>query len=310
MSRTVIHPFMHLALGACLLSAATAWGAAPANPPVAPPVPSATPRATSTVAPPAATSIAPPATTALACLIQPEQMADLGTAVVGVVQSIDVERGDRVRKGQVLLRLRTGVERASADAMRLRSQSEAELRGAQAAQALAQAKHERAKNLFAQQFVSGEAVQIAATEMRLAQEKVAQARDNLSILRGDLQVSQEQIDQRTLRAPFDGVVVDRFANVGERVEEKPLLRLAAIDRLRVEMVAPIAQFGLLRVGQAISVRPELPGADAREARIVQVDQVLDPASNTFRLRAELTNASAYLPAGLRCRAELPAAPRP
>jgi RND family efflux transporter MFP subunit len=232
-------------------------------------------------------------------------MADLGSAVVGVVQSIEVERGDRVRKGQVLLRLRADVERAGVESVRARAQSEAELSGAVASQRLAQTKLERAQHLQAQQFVSPEAVEQARTELLLAQAKVGQARDNLRILQNDLQVSTEQMAQRTVRSPFDGVVVERFANLGERAEEKPLLRLAAIDRLRVEVVVPIALFGQLKAGQPLSVWPELPGAGAREARIVQVDQVLDPASNTFRLRAELPNRETTLPAGLRCRVDLP-----
>lgn len=258
---------------------------------------------------PLTTGAAPPSQ-ALACLIQPKKMADLGSPVVGVVQSIEVERGDRVRKGQVLLRLRADVERAGVESMRARSLSEAELSGAVASQRLAQTKLERAQHLQAQQFVSPEAVEQARTELQLAQAKVGQARDNLRILQNDLQVSTEQMAQRTVRSPFDGVVVERFANLGERAEEKPLLRLAAIDRLRVEVVVPIALFGQLKAGQSLSVRPELPGAGAREARIVQVDQVLDPASNTFRLRAELPNHDAALPAGLRCRVELPTASRP
>jgi RND family efflux transporter MFP subunit len=229
--------------------------------------------------------------------------------VVGVVEAIAAERGDRVVKGQVLVRMRSEVERAGADAMRSRADSEAELRGTQAAQALAESKLARAQDLQARQFVSPEAVELARTELRLAQEKVRQAQDNLRTLQRDLQVSHAQMAQRTLRSPFDGVVVERYASVGERVEEKPLLRLAAIDRLRVEMVAAIAMFGRLQPGQTLIVLPELPGASPREARIVQVDQVLDPASNTFRLRAELPNTQAPLPAGLRCRVELPA-PRP
>lgn len=248
----------------------------------------------------------PAAQQVLACLIQPERVSDLGTPVVGVVEAIAVERGDRVVKGQVLVRMRSEVERAGAEAMRSRADSEAELRGAQAAQALAQSKLTRAQDLQAQQFVSPEAVELTRTELRVAQEKVMQAQDNLRTLQRDWQVSHAQMAQRTLRSPFDGVVVERYASLGERVEDKPLLRLAAIDRLRVEVVAPISLFGRLQAGQTLNISPELPGASAREARVVQVDQVLDPASNTFRVRAELPNTQAPLPAGLRCRVELPA----
>ena len=88
---------------------------------------------------------------------------------------------------------------------------------------------------------------------------------------------------------------------------KPWLLVPYIARIGVDVVASTALFGRVKPGQFFTIRPDLPGAAARAAKVVQIDQVLDPASNTFRLRLEMNNHDASLPAGLRCRAE-PEAP--
>lgn len=241
---------------------------------------------------------------ALACLILPSRVAEVGSAVIGVVDTIEVERGDPVRKGQVVARLRADVERANTEAVRSRAQSMAELRGAVAARELAQLRLDRARALKEQNYVSEQAVEQAEAEYKVANERLSQSRDALRTAARELSASSAQTEQRVLRSPFDGVVVERYANPGERFEDKPLVKIAAVSQLRVEVVAPTTLFGQLRVNQQVQVIPELPGAPARAARITQIDQVLDPASNTFRLRLDLPNLDHALPAGLRCKVNL------
>jgi cobalt-zinc-cadmium efflux system membrane fusion protein len=240
----------------------------------------------------------------LACLIQPERVADLGSPVVGVIEEVMVDRGALVRKGQVLARLSADVERAANGVAVSRADSEAELRAASAGRDLAQQKLDRTRSLAAQNFVSGEAVQQAEAEFRVAKEKMAQAHDQLGISAHEVSTTRAQLSQRTVRAPFDGVITERYLNPGERIEDKPLLKIATIQQLRVEVVASTTAFGQLKVGQELSVQPELAGQAARSARITQIDGVLEPASNTFRLRLSLPNADYGLPAGLRCTASI------
>ena len=238
----------------------------------------------------------------LACLVLPDKVAELGSPVIGVVDTVEVERGARVRKGQVLARLKADVERANSGVVRSRADSEAEWRGAVAGRDLAQQKLDRARSLAAQNFVSGQAVEQADAEFRVAKERMLQAREQLGTNQREVSSAQAQVAQRIVRAPFDGVVTERYVNPGERVEDKPMLRVAVITQLRVEVVASTTQFGNLAIGQEMAIQPELPGLAMRTARIAQMDQVLEPASNTFRLRLELPNENGAWPAGLRCKA--------
>ena len=260
---------------------------------------------------PGGSSSAPPALStakSFGCLIEPDRIADVGSQVIGVVERLNVERGDAVRTGQALITLRADVERANAGVADTRARVDADVRAAEASLVLAEQKVKRAQALLAENFVSDQAVEQARAELELARQKLAQTRSQQRIWGEERRVAEAQLALRTVRSPLDGVVVERFVNVGERVEEKPLLRVAVVDPLRVELMVPTAQYGTIKVGDRITVRPELPGVAPVVATVRHVDAVLDAASNSFRVRMTLPNPKRRLPAGLRCKADLPAAP--
>jgi RND family efflux transporter MFP subunit len=229
-------------------------------------------------------------------------VADVGSQVVGLVQSLHAERGDRVAAGQPLLSLKADVERANMGVADRRAAIDADVRAAEASLDLARQKVARAEALVAQNFVSVQALDVARGELELAAQKLSQVQAQREVWAEERRVAQAQLELRTLRSPFAGVVVERFVNLGERVEERPLMRVAVIDPLRVELLVPTAQYGTLRRGDPVSIQPELPGADAVTATVSHVDRVLDPASNSFRVRLTLPNPGHRLPAGLRCQA--------
>ena len=92
-------------------------------------------------------------------------------------------------------------------------------------------------------------------------------------------------------------------SAGERVENRPILKVAQIDPLRVEVVLPATQYGRVQTGMSARVVPELPGASPVTATVTIVDRIIDPASNTFRARLTLPNRGNALPSGVRCKVE-------
>jgi RND family efflux transporter MFP subunit len=244
----------------------------------------------------------------LRCVIEPDRAAEVGSPVIGVVESIRVERGDFVREGQLLAKLRANVERASVGAAQTRAQAEADVRGAQASADFAHQKLLRAQDLVKQGFISQQALDQVRTEADVAGQKLVQAQEQQRVASHELALAKAQLGQRLIRAPFDGIVADRYVNVGERVEDKPMFRIAKVNPLRVEVIVPAALFGTLQPGMMARVTPDLPDAAAVDARVVLVDRLVDPASNTFRVRAELPNADAAIASGLRCKAEIAARP--
>ncbi len=251
----------------------------------------------------AAAQPAPPAG-ALDCMIQPHQVVQIGTPTPGVIAQVLVDRGDIVAKGQPLVQFQASVERAALAVARERAAQNGETTVAVSSQDLARRELERANELFEGNFVSKNYLDKQRAEARVAGGRTDQALERRTLAQREVDLAAAQLEQRTVRAPIAGVVIERFVSPGELVDQKPMLRIAGIDPLRVDVLVPAAAFGQVQLGMRGSVVPELLNRTAQLATVKTVDRVIDAASNTFRVRLELPNPGHALPAGLRCKVEL------
>jgi RND family efflux transporter MFP subunit len=239
----------------------------------------------------------------LGCLIQPYQEADIGSQVVGVLDRVLVERGDFVKKGQPVAQLNSDVERAALQGAKVRAEATADLRAAASNHEFAQKKKIRSEDLYQKNFISQQASDQAVTEAQVAEMRVRQAREAQQMAQQELVLAQAHLAQRTIRSPLTGVVVEKYLSEGERVEEKPVVRVAAIDPLRVEVIVPASHFNHIKLGMSVKVKPEMADAEMRIAKVIVVDKVIDAPSNSFRVRLELPNPNLTLPPGLRCKVD-------
>lgn len=251
----------------------------------------------------AAAQSAPP-TTALDCMIQAHLVVQVGTPTPGVISSLLVDRGDIVTKGQAIVHFQAGVESAALAVARERAAHNGETTVAVSSQELVTRELERANELYQQNFVSRSYLDKQRAEANVAGGRTDQARERRTLAQREVDLAAAQLWQRTIRAPITGVVVERFVSPGELVDQKPMLRIAAIDPLRVDVLVPAVAFGQIQIGMTGSVVPELLNRSAQPATVKTVDRVIDAASNTFRVRLELPNPGNALPAGLRCKVEL------
>ncbi|WP_326541058.1 efflux RND transporter periplasmic adaptor subunit [Pseudorhodoferax sp.] len=254
-----------------------------------------------------ATAARPPAATGarlLDCMIQPHQVVQIGSPVPGVIDSITVDRGDIVRSGQAVAHLASGVERAALAVARERAEQQGEVAVANSSAALAQRELRRAAELYQQAFVSQTYLDRSRAEAQVAGGRTEQAMERRKLAQREVELAAAQLQQRTLRSPIDGVVVERFMSPGEFIDQKPVLRIAGIDPLRVDVLVPASAFGRIQSGMQGKVVPELLNRSERVAVVKTVDRVVDAATNTFRVRLELPNPRHELPAGLRCKVDL------
>ena len=292
-----------LAAGLLLATAAAfAQAGAPARPAsaAAPTSPATAPAGLGAIVVPSRTPAAP---AALGCLIEASAIIEVGTSVIGVLEAIAVERGDVVRRGQVLAQLEAKVERAAVKLVEIRVRNTADILSASSQKDYANKKAVRTAELTQLKFVSDQAREQADTEAAMAGMKLAQVLEQQTLTAQELALARAQLAQRTVLSPLNGVVVDRYASVGERIENRPILKLAQIDPLRVEVVLPASQFNVIRAGMSARVLPELLGTSPQTATVAIVDRVIDAASNTFRARLTLPNRDLGLPSGVRCKVE-------
>ena len=207
-------------------------------------------------------------------LIEPSEVVQVSSQIPGILEKIIVERGDRVKEGQIIARLNSNIEKAAVDL-------------AQARMEFGKRKVLRNEELYLKQLISIHDKDEMETELRISELQLREA--------------QEKLEIRTIRSPIDGVVVERFLSPGEYVGEEAIMKIARINPLYVEVVVPVEVFGAIEKGMKAEVRPEFPEAKTYSARVIIVDRVIDAASGTFGVRLELPNLDYRVPAGQKCK---------
>lgn len=238
-------------------------------------------------------------------LIEPFEVVEIGAPAEGIVAMVEVERSSRVEKGQTLVRLETSVERAALEKAEAMAAVEGEI-GLQRTQlAFAKRAYERVRAVSAvsSQDKDQAATNIDLTEFRLQKAKERQAQAELEVKKARVQLA-----RRIIQSPISGVVVERYVSPGEYVNNQPLLQVAQLDPLRVEVIAPAQMFGKITPGMTATILPELPQYGEQTASVILVDRVIDPASSTFGVRLELPNAEQEIPSGLKCLVRFKIAP--
>lgn len=240
------------------------------------------------------------------CLIEPRQVLELRAPIEGLIDRVMVERGDFVRKGQDLVMLDTRVDQVQASIAKHRAQMEGAMRSWESKGEYSARKSSRMDQLHKQDFVSAQMRDEASTEKRIAEAELRDAVDTRKLSGLEHQRQLEIIRLKTIRSPVNGVVVERFFNPGEFAEagvgRKPLLKIADIDTLHVEVLLPAAAYGKVKLGTEVQVTPEMPAGLNLRAKVKVIDRVLDAGSGTFGVRLELPNAQRKILGGIRCRA--------
>lgn len=239
------------------------------------------------------------------CLIEPYQRVEIRSSVEALIDQVLVKRGSVVHKGQRLVELQSNVERAALASAKYRAIMEGSMRSAEARVDYSRDKLRRREELSRQNFVSSQDRDDAAAELRVAQAELVAARDDRQLAVLESKRLEEMLRQRTLLSPFDGVVIEVEQHPGELAQTgegaRPILKMAQVHPLRVEVVLPVTLYRQIRAGAPAEIEAEAPTKGHFKAKVQIVDQVVDSASGTFGVRLELPNPSGSIPAGVKCK---------
>ncbi|WP_305263683.1 efflux RND transporter periplasmic adaptor subunit [Undibacterium sp.] len=172
--------------------------------------------------------------------LNPVALINVGSQVSGTVVELKADFNDRVKQGQVLLKLDPTIFNAQI------KQSEASLASAEASKRLAQANLERNQKLVAQNYISGTAMDQAKREVEVADANIKLARAQLDRVRADLNNS-------VIRSPIDGVIIKRTIDMGQTVAasfQTPNLFQIARDltKMQIDTSVSEADVGSLKDG--------------------------------------------------------------
>jgi RND family efflux transporter MFP subunit len=253
-------------------------------------------------APCAATERPPAAGKQFDCLLEARVTVKLGAPVTGLIRKVHVDRGDMVKAGQVVANLEAEVQEAVVELARIRASNDFQMRAQSRRTEFLNRKVDRIQALRRNEVSSLAALDEAQTEAGIAESTVEEAKLNLQVAQAEQRREEAALNQRIVRSPIDGVVIERLLSSGEyRHETNHLLTIAQLHPLNVETFLPVSMYGQIAVGSSAELRPELPVEGALKATVVVIDRVLDAASGTFGVRLELSNPYYRLPAGIRCK---------
>ncbi len=223
---------------------------------------------------------------AIAGTLEAERQATIRAEVGGSVVALEVEPGQPVSRGAVLVRLDDDGIRDAYES------SKAQVSTAEMTAELARRNADRAAQLAA-----GGA--IAARDLETAEWNRQNADAQLSDARSRLATAEKQLGRTVLRAPFSGVVSERAVRLGDIVQSGTVL-LTIVDpaSLKYEGTVPVDALSALRLGTPVRLTVSGAGPEPVSGRVSRINPSVDPATRQVRVTVAVPNSGGRLLAGL------------
>jgi RND family efflux transporter MFP subunit len=207
--------------------------------------------------------------------VRSRTVANIAPKVMARVLEVRVTVGSAVRQGDLLAVLDDRDIKARAQ------QAQGALAAVEAQAAQADADLRRAQALFRKQASTQQELDSVEARAKSTRAQVAQARDALK-------EAQVALGDASMRAPFDGVVAERFVDPGDMAAPgKPVVVMYAPGSLRLETHVSEHCVGMLSVGMDVPARVDTPVLES-VAHIEEIAPAADPQSRTFLVKASLS----------------------
>lgn len=207
--------------------------------------------------------------------IQAERRADLRAEIPALVLEVLRENGDPVRKGEALVRLD---ETAIRDAL---GSAEAAQRAAALALDQAVRQLERQQKLRVSGMTTAQLLEDAETRRNNAQSDLEAAKSRVVTAR-------QQLARTIVRAPFDGIVIDRRVSAGDTAQTgKELLKVIDPASKRFEGLVSSEHVGRIEVGQTVRFRVNGHANQLFEGRVRRVNPAANPATRQIEVLVDL-----------------------
>lgn len=221
-----------------------------------------------------------------------DRTAHVVPRVGGVVESVFVSLGQQVVKGQVLAIISSSSV----------SDQRAELQNAQKRLQLARTTYEREKQLFEQRISPQQDVLQAEQAMREMEIAVANARQKLQAIGASPDSS--ALNRFELRAPFNGIVVEKHLALGEQVrEDSNVFTISDLSSVWAQISVPARDLAQVRVGEPVTIRSTAFEQSA-VGKVAYVGALIGEQTRTAQARVVLANPKTAWRPGLFVNVEL------
>lgn len=235
-----------------------------------------------------------------------ENQLDVAAQRDGMITEIARDTGSSVHKGDVLARLddRQLLADREAAAQKLESIA-ADVSNWESELKVLQADLARSQKMWEAHIISKEVYEHTQYNAVADEYELAKERKNYLSQQATLQALDLELQKTRITAPFDGVVARRYIRSGQRIGAGDrLFWVTAVAPLRVRFTLPERFVTKARSGDAVSVSSLLPQSSRHTAKIIQVSPVVDPASDTIEILAEIAGSAPELRPGMKASVRL------
>ncbi len=232
-----------------------------------------------------------------------QRKAAVASKATGRLEWLGVREGSVVREGEVLARLENKdvtatLQQAQANVSLSQAnlaQGEAEMRDARRAL-------DRSADLLKQNFVSAAAHDVVVARVEKAQATIAGLKASIAVAQANARSAQVGIDQTLIRAPFNGVVLTKNANVGDVItplssasgSQAAVVTMADMSTLEVEADVSEASVGKVKIDQPCEIQLDaLPGERFRGS-VTRTVPTVDRAKATVNVKVRFIDKDARI----------------
>jgi RND family efflux transporter MFP subunit len=189
--------------------------------------------------------------------------AAISTKATGRLEWLGVQEGSRVKAGQVIARLESlDVSAARDSAQAAVTAARANLEQGEAEAREAESAYQRARDLYAQKFISESALDTARARAEKSRASVSSLRAAIGVAEANVRSASVSVEQTLIRAPFDGIVLTKNANVGDIItpfssaadSKGAVVNMADMDTLEVEADVSEASISRISVGMPTEIQ--------------------------------------------------------
>jgi len=231
---------------------------------------------------------------------KPFQEIDVATSEPGIISRTAMKVGDKVKKGQPLVKLDTTLLEASLKIAIERTKVQGTLKAAETNLKLAQKKLSRLLLLQQQNHARIEEVEQARAEEQLAAAQLLSVNENLRIARYEVERIKKQIYLRIIRAPASGIIREVSKEKGESVApNESICKIVILNPINVVGYPTLEQANVFRINEKVKVS-FLYNQKTVVGKVSFIDPVTDATSNTVKIIVEVNNENEQLRTGVRC----------
>ncbi|MCX8097958.1 MAG: efflux RND transporter periplasmic adaptor subunit [Casimicrobiaceae bacterium] len=222
--------------------------------------------------------------------------ASVSAKATGRLEWLGVEEGSRVKAGQLIARLEAlDVLAARDQALAAQAAARANLGQAQAELVEAQRQLHRQQELFAQGFISQAALDTAASRVERIRAQLASLEAAIEVSAAQARSAQIAVDQTLIRAPFDGVILTKNANVGDIITpfssatgtQGAVVTIADLSTLEVEADVAEASIGKIAVGMPAEITLDALPELRLMGRVSRIVPTVDRSKATVLVKVAL-----------------------